>query len=67
MLVALIQFSISVAVIIGAGIALTSCADTIAERTGVGRLLVGSVFLAAATSLPELTPLDPKKPCSLRR
>lgn len=55
MAAALIQFAISVAVIVGAGIALTSCADAIAERTGLGRLLVGSVFLAAATSLPELT------------
>lgn len=55
MLTALIQFSISVAVIVAAGVTLTSCADAIAKRTGLSRLLVGSVFLAAATSLPELT------------
>lgn len=55
MLTALIQFSLSVAVIIAAAVALTRCADAIAERTGWGRLLVGSIFLAAATSLPELT------------
>ncbi|MBC8353186.1 MAG: hypothetical protein H8E66_14410 [Planctomycetes bacterium] len=55
MLAAIIQFSIAAAVIVGAGIMLTSCADAFAERTGLGRLLVGSVFLAAATSLPELT------------
>jgi cation:H+ antiporter len=29
-------------------------ADTIAERTGLGRIWVGSMLLAAATSLPEL-------------
>lgn len=55
MFTALIQFSIAVAVIVGAGIALTACTDAFAARTGLGRLLVGSVFLAAATSLPELT------------
>lgn len=55
MLTAVIQFSISVAVICAAGIALTSCADAIAVRTRWGGLLVGSLFLAAATSLPELT------------
>ncbi len=49
------QFFISVVAIVGAAIVLARCADSIAERTGLGRLLVGSVFLAAATSLPELT------------
>ena len=29
-------------------------ADTIAEHTGLGRLWIGSVLLAATTSLPEL-------------
>jgi cation:H+ antiporter len=55
MVTALTEFSISVAVIVVAGIVLTRCADAVAERTGLGRLLVGSVLLAAATSLPELT------------
>ena len=55
MVAPLTQFAISVAVIVGAAILLTRSADAIAERTGLGRLLVGSVFLAAATSLPELT------------
>jgi cation:H+ antiporter len=34
---------------------LTRSADKIAEITGWGRLLIGSVMLAAATSLPELS------------
>jgi cation:H+ antiporter len=43
------------AVIVVAGTILTRCADAVAEITGFGRLLVGSVLLAGATSLPELT------------
>lgn len=38
-----------------AGTFLARSADTIAEATGLGRLLVGSILLAAATSLPELS------------
>jgi cation:H+ antiporter len=34
---------------------LTRAADRIAELTGLGRLLVGAVLLAGATSLPELS------------
>jgi cation:H+ antiporter len=34
---------------------LSKYADAIAELTGLGRLLIGSVLLAGATSLPELT------------
>jgi cation:H+ antiporter len=52
---AIIQFALSAAVIVVAGTFLTRAADAIAERTGWGRLLVGSLFLAGATSLPELT------------
>ena len=37
-----------------AGTVQARTADTIAEVTGLGRLWVGSVLLAAATSLPEL-------------
>lgn len=51
----LMQFAACAAVIVVAGTALTKCADSIAELTGLGRLLVGSVLLAGATSLPELT------------
>ena len=34
---------------------LVSYADEIAERTGLGRLLIGSILLAGTTSLPELS------------
>jgi len=54
MTLALIQFVISALVIIVAGTALTRYADAIADLTGFGKLLVGSVLLAGATSLPEL-------------
>lgn len=55
MLAASMQFLAAAAVIVAAGIFLTRCADAIAEATGLGRLLVGSLFLAVATSLPELS------------
>ncbi|MFM7137896.1 MAG: sodium:calcium antiporter [Planctomycetota bacterium] len=43
------------AIVAAAGTILARSADRIAEGTGLGRLLVGSVLLAAATSLPELS------------
>jgi cation:H+ antiporter len=49
------QFLLLAAVVAGAGIVLARAADAIAEATGLGRLLVGSIALAAATSLPELS------------
>lgn len=52
---ALLQFLLAATVVVFAGNALTRCADAIAELTKLGRLLVGSIFLAGATSLPELT------------
>ncbi|MCC7440553.1 MAG: sodium:calcium antiporter [Bdellovibrionales bacterium] len=51
----LFQFFLSAAVIVIAGTFLAKAADLIAELTKLGRLLVGSVFLAGATSLPELS------------
>lgn len=48
------KFLVSAAVIVVAGVFLTRYSDRIAEVTKLGRLLVGSVFLATATSLPEL-------------
>jgi cation:H+ antiporter len=42
-------------VIVLAGTALARYADAIAEVTKIGRIWIGSVLLAAATSLPELT------------
>ncbi|MEO1993598.1 MAG: hypothetical protein ABGW78_16810 [Pirellulales bacterium] len=38
-----------------AGTFLARSADRIAELTGLGRLIIGSLLLAAVTSLPELT------------
>ncbi len=55
MAMAIVQFLVCASVIIVAGTFLTKFADAIAELTGLGRLLVGSVLLAGATSLPELT------------
>ncbi len=52
--IAVFQFVVSALVIIVAGAALTRCADAIADLTKMGRLLVGSILLAGATSLPEL-------------
>jgi cation:H+ antiporter len=49
------QFLLIAAVVAGAGVVLARAADAIAEATGLGRLLVGSIGLAAATSLPELS------------
>jgi cation:H+ antiporter len=51
----LLEFIACAAVIVVAGTFLTHYADAIAEITRLGRLLIGSVLLAAATSLPELT------------
>ncbi len=51
----LATFLICAAVIIVAGSFLTRFADAIAELTGLGRLVIGSVLLAGVTSLPELT------------
>jgi cation:H+ antiporter len=51
---AVLQFLVSAAVIVVAGTLITRYADAIADLTKLGRLLVGSIFLAGATSLPEL-------------
>ncbi|MEX2208354.1 MAG: hypothetical protein WEF50_19210 [Myxococcota bacterium] len=47
-------FLASGAAIVLAGAALARFADVIAERTHLGRVWIGSVLLAGATSLPEL-------------
>ncbi|HLT22546.1 MAG TPA: hypothetical protein VKZ84_03850 [Bacteriovoracaceae bacterium] len=54
MVIVLAQFIFSALLIIGAGIYLTRSADTIADLTGLGKLIIGSVLLAGATSLTEL-------------
>lgn len=55
MLVVSLEFLALAAVVALAGTYLARSADQIAEITQLGRLLIGSVLLAAATSLPELT------------
>lgn len=52
---ALLLFLGAGAVLIVAATFLTRAADDVAERTGIGRVWMGSVLLAAATSLPELS------------
>ena len=52
--VALGLFATASVVIVVAAIFLTTAADIIATRMGLGRLWVGSLLLAGATSLPEL-------------
>jgi len=52
---ALLGFVASGAVLVLAGIVLARSSDVIAARTRLGRVWVGSIFLAAATSLPELS------------
>jgi Ca2+/Na+ antiporter len=49
------QFVFFGAVIVTAGTFLSRYADEIAKLTGLGRLVIGSVLLASATSLPELS------------
>jgi cation:H+ antiporter len=50
----IIWFIVSAVIVIGAGIVLSRTADGIAEGTGFGRLAVGAVLLAGATTLPEI-------------
>lgn len=54
MVVILAQFIFSALLIIGAGIYLTTSADRIADITGLGKLIIGSILLAGATSLTEV-------------
>lgn len=49
-----ILFLASSAVVVIAAIKLAEYSDVIAVRTGLGGLVVGTIFLAGATSLPEL-------------
>jgi cation:H+ antiporter len=50
-----LEFLVLAAVVVVAGTCLAKSCDQIAEITGLGRLLIGSVLLASVTSLPELT------------
>jgi cation:H+ antiporter len=49
-----LQFLLSATVVIVAAIKLSQYGDVIAVRTRLGGVLVGTIFLAGATSLPEL-------------
>lgn len=49
-----LQFLGTGAIIVIAGAALTQFGDIISDRTRLGGLLVGSILIAGATSLPEL-------------
>jgi cation:H+ antiporter len=49
-----IKFAICCAIILVAGTRLSKYGDVIAEKTGMGRVWIGAVLLAAVTSLPEL-------------
>jgi len=55
MMIYALGFLASGVVVVVAGVALARHADAIAEATKIGRIWVGSVLLAGATSLPELT------------
>jgi cation:H+ antiporter len=50
----IVQFLLAAVVIVLAGVVLTQCGDVIANRTKLGGLLVGTILIAGATSLPEL-------------
>jgi len=50
----LLSFAATAALVVLAGIRLSLYGDALGERTGLGSGLVGLVFLAAVTSLPEL-------------
>ena len=47
-------FIINAALIVAAGISITYACDEISKITGLGATFVGSLFLALATSLPEI-------------
>lgn len=51
----LLQFTAASVCIVIAGILLAKLGDQIAQKTGLGQSFVGTLFLAFATSLPELT------------
>lgn len=55
LLAPLLAFVAMAAVVYLSGSRLTRHADTIAETSALGRLWIGTLLLAAATSLPELT------------
>lgn len=55
MITMVILFAVCALAIAVAGWSLVSAADTIAERTGLGRAFLGMILVATVTSLPELS------------
>jgi cation:H+ antiporter len=51
---AVARYAIAAGVIVVAGVVLSNSADAIVQLTGLGATFVGSIFLAIATSIPEL-------------
>ncbi|MCC5911217.1 MAG: sodium:calcium antiporter [Clostridiaceae bacterium] len=51
---AIVGFGVACAIIIWAGMTLSQTGDVIAVRTGLGHTFVGTLLIAATTSLPEL-------------
>jgi cation:H+ antiporter len=52
---AALRYALHAAVVVGAAIFLPAIAEDIAAATGLGQTFVGNIFVAIATSLPELT------------
>lgn len=50
----LVVLAASILVVVAAGSSLAKAGDELAEHTGLGRIFVGALLLALATSLPEL-------------
>lgn len=50
----ILQFVVSAIAVLIAGTRLSRYAEAIADRTGIGKALVGALFLGGVTSLPEL-------------
>lgn len=48
------EFGVLALMIVAAGSQVTKYGDVIAEKTGLGRLFIGVILVATATSLPEL-------------
>jgi cation:H+ antiporter len=51
----LIVFVVSAAALVAAGVRLAAAGDVIADASGLGRMWIGAILVAAVTSLPELT------------
>ncbi|HEY1112005.1 MAG TPA: hypothetical protein VGE66_00530 [Chitinophagaceae bacterium] len=50
---AVLLYAVHAAVVVGAAVFLPGIAETIAKESGLGESFVGTLFLAASTSLPE--------------